>query len=562
MSKIKSIRQKMLLGFSIVIIVVLIQGLFSFYKVSNVNKNIDTIIDRQLVFMIGNETMGYNISNQVLAMRDFVWEGSRPEDKQRFYDLEEESKIHEEKILARNNLQEIKDLMNRVDNWRNRVKTELIDVVEAGNEETAQKSMADVEAEGRELMATFEKLANDREKEITSAGNDILNDSQSVLYVIGITTLVVILLIIVIGQLTSSPISKGIAKVVSRMKDLAKGDLSKEPLAVISEDEIGQLTVAINEVTENNRDLLNQINNVSESVSSQSEELSQSAIEVKAGADQVASTMQELASGSETQANRASEMSAAMSSFSEKVNEVNDHGKEVQIVSQDVLDTTEQGRELMHRSTEQMEKIDSIVHEAVKKVEGLDHHAQEISKLVGVIKEIADQTNLLALNAAIEAARAGEQGKGFAVVADEVRKLAEQVAVSVTDITGIVSNIQLESRTVTDSLHEGYKEVEEGTNQIRSTGETFNEMSGKLGDMTSRIESITSHLSDIANYSETIRTDIEEIAAVSEESAAGIEETSATSQQASSSMEEVSGNAQELAHLAEQLNDHISSFKL
>ena len=216
----------------------------------------------------------------------------------------------------------------------------------------------------------------------------------------------------------------------------------------------------------------------------------------------------------------------------------------------------------MQSSTEQMAKIDSIVHQAVKKVEGLDRHAQEISKLVGVIRDIADQTNLLALNAAIEAARAGEQGKGFAVVADEVRKLAEQVAVSVTDITDIVGNIQSESRIVTNSLHDGYKEVAEGTNQIQSTGEAFEEMSGKLGDMSSRINAISDNLSNIASSSEIMRTDIEEIAAISEESAAGIEQTSATSQQSSSSMEEVSANAQQLALLAEQLNDHVKRFKL
>lgn len=346
------------------------------------------------------------------------------------------------------------------------------------------------------------------------------------------------------------------------MKLIANGDLSVELLQIKTRDEVGQLVEAANEMTLNTRELLNQINVVSETVTSQSEELTQAANEVKAGSDQVAITMQELATGSETQANSASDLASYVSTFSEKVQEVNDNGARVQRYSNEVAGMTAKGSELMTSSTEQMAKIDQIVQVAVAKVGGLDKQSQEISKLVSVIQDIADQTNLLALNVAIEAARAGEHGKGFAIVADEVRKLAEQVSDSVNDITGFVTNIQNESSLVASSLKDGYKEVEQGTNQILTTGETFKEINVFISKMVENINFVSSNLAEIVANSQEMNGAVEEIASISEEAAAGVEQTSASTQQTSSSMEEVAGSSEQLAKLAEELNGLVRRFKL
>ena len=140
----------------------------------------------------------------------------------------------------------------------------------------------------------------------------------------------------------------------------------------------------------------------------------------------------------------------------------------------------------MAHSVDQMDKIYDLVKDSVQKVMGLDHQSKEIANLVVVIQKIADQTNLLALNAAIEAARAGENGRGFAVVADEVRKLAEQVAQSIGGITGIVNNIQNECTNLVESLTKGYEQVEKGSNQIKMTGESFENINRSVGEMMGR----------------------------------------------------------------------------
>lgn len=380
----------------------------------------------------------------------------------------------------------------------------------------------------------------------------------TILIIAGITLLVGLFII----WIFSNTISKPIIQATERMIQLADGDLTHEPIKLKTKDETGKLALSMNEMQNKLRSMLNNISQDSNLITSHSQELTHSANEVKLGTEQVATTMQELASGTERQANHSSELSSMMGGFSLKVQEANEHGEQIHQSSNKVLNMTNEGTKLMESSTNQMSKIDQIVRDSVQKVNDLNAQSQEISKLVDVIKNVADQTNLLSLNAAIEAARAGEHGKGFSVVANEVRKLAEQVAASVTDITGIVTNIQHEFSVVGESLQGGYKEVEYGTNQIKMTHETFNSISKSVTEMAERINTISMNLSDIAENSQVMNESIQEIAAISEESAAGIEQTSAATQQTSSSMEEVAGSSVQLANLAEELNGLINKFKL
>lgn len=391
---------------------------------------------------------------------------------------------------------------------------------------------------------------------------DFKTQAQKVFIPIAITVVIVIILSVVFSLLVANSITRPIQRVMKRMDSIASGDLGHEPLDPSSNREIGQLISATNRMNKNMQDMLHQITTVSETVTIQSESLTQSANEVSSGSEQIAMTMEDLAVGSETQANSVNDIATLMATFTQKVETSNENGQEIQHSSEAVVDMTVNGRELMDSSTEQMARIYNIVKDAVRKMQVLDKHSQEISKLVLVIRDIADQTNLLALNAAIEAARAGEEGAGFAVVADEVRKLAEQVASSVNDITQIVTNIQTESSAVADSLQDGYEAVEQGTVQIKTTAETFEEINSAMNEMAERIRTVSNNLSEITESSEEMNESIERIASVSEESAAGVEETAAGAEEASGSMEEVTASSEQLVRLAEELNKLVRRFNL
>jgi len=557
----KSIKGKMMFGFSIVVLLIVLLGAVILLAVDDINKNTEAVVENDLPLLIADEKLALSMANRIGLARGYVITGENSY-KDLFFENVEIEKVNTEIVASIFANEEFKNNTKKALEWNDYIVSEVIEVYEKGNEELAMMNLLSSTVIAREVMAGYESFAVQRQENIMNSQQNILDRGQSIFIFVIVVVLVVVLLSILIAFITSNSISKPLRVVMNRMGLIATGDLSNEALETKLRDEIGELVAATNEMSHNTRDLLTEINMVSETVSSQSEELTQSANEVKAGTEQISVTMEDLAIGTESQANNASTISSMMESFVAKVIDANENGDFIQKSSHTVLEMTNEGSGLMKSSTEQMVVIDQIVHEAVQKVEGLDKHAQEITELVSVIQDIAGQTNLLALNAAIEAARAGEHGKGFAVVADEVRKLAEQSSVSVTNITEIVNRIQSESSLVASSLLEGYKEVEQGTNQIEATGQTFEKISTSVIEMVDRIVIVSNNLAEMSANSQEMSGSIQEIAAISQESAAGVEQTSASSEEASSAMEEVANSSHDLAQLAEELNRLVQRFKL
>jgi methyl-accepting chemotaxis protein len=404
----------------------------------------------------------------------------------------------------------------------------------------------------QEMLENNRKLAMDNSKRQLDSTVVILFASVAISAALGAVVMYVV----------SRMISRHLNRVVFLSKEVAKGNLAVDKMNYRGNDEIGQLSQSFDTMTDSLRSIIGQIVNASANVSRQSTELIDSAAQLKQGIEQVTATMEELAVGVGEQAESTTNVVSIVEGLNNQIINANEQSEYLQKESEDLQGMADKGYALMENSIDQMGNIHGVVKNSAEQMSELNGKAQKISQLVNIIKDISEQTNLLALNAAIEAARAGESGRGFAVVADEIRKLSEQVGNSVKEITDIVNGIKEQSQTVAAVLQDGYGLVEEGTRQIKMTGETFRSMNTEVKSIVDRISSVGDSMEEVADNSEKINSSIEQIASISEETAAGVQETAASVQQQNSCLEIIQDNALILSELAVELRDTVAKFNL
>lgn len=315
-----------------------------------------------------------------------------------------------------------------------------------------------------------------------------------------------------------------VAKAMSRVAD---GDLSTQ-LRIYANDEIGELGRSINRMLTSIAGMITSIKETATGVASAAGVLHAGSEEIATGAEQVAAQAGVVATAGEEMAATSSEIArnCCLAAAS----------------SRQASELATEGASVVQATVAGMGRIAERVRETATAVKGLGSRSDQIGEIVGTIEDIADQTNLLALNAAIEAARAGEQGRGFAVVADEVRALAERTTRATKEIGQMIKGIQAETRDAVASMEEGVGEVERGTCDAARSGDALQHILNQINDVTMQINQIATAAEQQTATTVEISSNIQQITAVAQASATG-------SHGSASSAGELSAHAEELRSL-------------
>lgn len=411
-----------------------------------------------------------------------------------------------------------------------------------------------------ELNEHLEELTAINVQQTDSYYEQSQSSKSNTMILVALCGLIALLVTSILGYVLSRMITRPIRDIQKVMKDAQEGDLTVRS-SYHSKDELGQLNGSFNLMLESLQGLMRRIMESSEQVAASSQQLNASAEQTSQVTEQIVQAVGDVNNRMELQGQNVAATTQTISDMNAGIQHVVNHTQEVSTTANHMVDQVVELNQQAKATIEQMNEIAVKVDHLEEVLLLLNQRSDEIDKIVKAITDIAAQTNLLSLNASIEAARAGEEGRGFMVVANEVRKLADQSSRSADDIANLVHHIQEDTTQAMSSMNHVKIEMEDGLNRMHSTGNVFVNIKQAVEGIAGRIEEVFATMEQLSAGSEQINHTMIQINESAGQSIEHFQHISSSTQEQLAAMEEVASSAAHLSHLAEDMQNTTSQFK-
>ncbi|MGN7308249.1 methyl-accepting chemotaxis protein TlpC [Bacillus subtilis] len=396
----------------------------------------------------------------------------------------------------------------------------------------------------------------------TGANQSILASlTQSLFTQFAIVLVIVIMVSVILVLVFTRKINKRLNALKSAFESAGNGDMTIE-VSDKTGDELSELSVYYNKMRMKLNDTIQTVQQSSLQLASASQQLSAGAEETNQASEKITEAVQQIANGAQDQITRIENSESSLKQASADIRDISANTAAIADKGQLAQSKADIGQKEIANVQAQMDAIHQSIQKSGEIIHQLDGRSKQIEQILSVITQIADQTNLLALNAAIEAARAGEQGKGFAVVADEVRKLAEESQQSAGQISKLIIEIQKDMNRSARSVEHVKTEAAEGVTMIQRTRDAFKEIAAATGEISAEISDLSASVTNISASAHQINNSFAANTADIKESTKNTRQAAALTEEQFAAMEEITAASETLSQLAEELTGIISQFKM
>lgn len=429
------------------------------------------------------------------------------------------------------------------------------------NADSFNKKSADYVAEGKNSIEGTQKLYTLIVEEL----NQLLSDRYDTLSTNRNVTLVIVFVAMLIVLLFYLGFYSNVRSTIKTLQieanKMAQGDLSSQ-FELNTRDELKHVGEAFNDMSDSLNTLLLHNQEISEQVAAASEELSALAVEASSVTQNIAHSVGSISDGASVQQKVSEENAQAMNEVATAINRIAETAADVSDVASEMTKGATLGETKLQETLHQMNGIHTAVHQSSELAVKLNQHSNEIDSIVSVIMEISAQTHLLALNANIEAARAGDQGRGFMVVANEVRKLAEQTTESAQSIATLIGNVRKLLGQVMVSMEESTKVTEQGMIANQEAVQAIGTVLQSIGQVAGHIQEVSAAAEQVSASTQEVTAAIGEMVGITRNTAEEARNVAGATKQQMSSLEEVQSSSEMLSSSAQQLQDELGKFHL